>query len=127
MNRAFTSLLVDSVGQSARFYESLLGMTRHFDSDWFVILTHPGISQLEFGLLDRNNEIVPQEGRMAPQGIIQTFVVDDTDAVFETAKSMDAVIVEPPRDMPYGQRRMLLRDPDGTLIDISAPTAPPPA
>jgi hypothetical protein len=31
--------------------------------------------------------------------------------------------VEHARDMPYGQRRMVLRDPDGTFLDISCPIA----
>ena len=42
------------------------------------------------------------------------------------AQMARAESVEPPRDIPYGQRRMLIRSPDGALIDISAPAAPPP-
>ncbi|MEL6965356.1 MAG: VOC family protein, partial [Pseudomonadota bacterium] len=50
-------------------------------------------------------------------------VVSDCDDVHKRAVEMSAEVVEPPTDMPYGQRRMLVRDPDGTLIDVSAPTA----
>ena len=50
-----------------------------------------------------------------------TFVVDDCDAIYEKAQAANAVIVEPPREMPYGQRRMVLRDPAGTFVDISSP------
>jgi uncharacterized glyoxalase superfamily protein PhnB len=39
------------------------------------------------------------------------------------ALAAKASIIEPPTDMPYGQRRMPVRDPDGTVLDISAPTA----
>ncbi|MCZ4279232.1 hypothetical protein O4H49_00490 [Kiloniella laminariae] len=52
-----------------------------------------------------------------------TFVVLDCDALYQQALRMHAEIVEKPTDMPYGQRRMLVRDPDGTVLDISAPTA----
>lgn len=120
MQRCFTNILSNSVDISATFYEAILGMKRHFDSDWFVILTHEDIAGLELGILQRENEIVPSSIREAPCGFIVTFVVSSCDTVFEQASRLNAHIIEPPRDMPYGQRRMLLRDPDGTVLDISS-------
>jgi uncharacterized glyoxalase superfamily protein PhnB len=46
------------------------------------------------------------------------FQVDDVDALHEEAKSLDADIVMPPSDMPWGNRSMLLRDPDGNVVNI---------
>ena len=123
MNRAFTNILSSNVNKAANFYQELLGMTRHFDSDWFVVLTHANIEGLEFGILSNESEIVPEIVRTSPQGVMVTFVVEDVAPIFEKAKSMNADIIEPPTDMPYGQCRMLLRDADGTVLDISAPTA----
>ena len=123
MQRAFVNILSENVAVSAKFYEELLGMTRHFDSDWFVILTHPDIDGLEYGILQRDHQIVPEAVRCMPAGVIMTFVVLDCDALYQQALRMHAEIVEKPTDMPYGQRRMLVRDPDGTVLDISAPTA----
>mgnify|MGYP001160011817 FL=1 len=121
MTRSFTNVLSDTPDRTATFYEELLGMTRHFDSDWFVILTHPGVSGLEFGILQRDHDVVPQAIRSAPAGVILTFVVDDLAPVVETAQRLDAEIVDGPTRMPYGQMRLLLRDPDGTVIDVSCP------
>lgn len=126
MNRAFTNILAADVGEAARFYERLLGMTRRFDSDWFVMLGDPDREATELGIMDREGEVVPEGVRARPQGVMLTFVVDDVEAVFERARAMDAAVLEPPTDMSYGQRRMLLRDPDGTVVDVSAPTAPRP-
>lgn len=123
MQRCFTNVLSSDVAATASFYEHLLGMTRHFDSDWFVILTHPDIDGLEFGILQRDHAIVPPDVRAAPAGVIVTFVVADCDEVHRRAVAAGATVIEPPADMPYGQRRMLLRDPDGTVLDVSAPTA----
>ncbi|MEO1160669.1 MAG: VOC family protein [Pseudomonadota bacterium] len=123
MQRSFTNVLSGDVNKTAAFYENLLGMTRHFDSDWFVILTHEDIAGLEFGILQRDHAIVPADIRAVPAGIIVTFVVTDCDEVYRKAVAAKASIIEPPADMPYGQRRMLLRDPDGTVLDVSAPTA----
>ena len=124
MQRSFTNVLSGDVQKTSAFYENLLGMTRHFDSDWFVILTHEGIEGLEFGILQRDHAIVPPDIRAAPAGIIITFVVTDCDEVYRRAVAAKASVVEPPTDMAYGQRWMLLRDPDGTVLDVSAPTAP---
>ena len=124
MQRAMTNILSSDIGASARFYRRLLGMADHYTSDWFIILTHPDMPGLEFGILQADHEIVPEAVRAKPSGVMLTFVVEDCDAVFSTARTMDADIVEEPRDLFYGQRRLLLRDPDGTLIDISAPIPP---
>ena len=124
MQRSFTSVLSGDVQKSSAFYENLLGMTRHFESDWFVILTHKDIDGLEFGILQRDHAIVPSDIRAAPAGVIVTFVVTDCDEVYRKAVAAKASIIEEPTDMPYGQRRMLLRDPDGTVLDVSAATAP---
>ncbi len=124
MKRSFTNILSNDIEKTAGFYEKLLGMTRHFDSDWFVILTHPGIPGLEFGILQKDHETVPEAARTAAGGTIITFVVDDCDKVHGIAKELNADIIAEPTDMPYGQRRLLVRDPDGTIVDVSAPTAP---
>lgn len=122
MNRAFTNLLVENVAASARFYEALLGMTRHGDFGWFVILTHPDMPGFELGLLDRTHGTVPAEIAAAPRGVVLTFVVDDVAAVHARAAEIGAEILQPPTDLPYGQRRLLLSDPDGTPVDVSSPT-----
>ena len=90
MNRAFTNILSSNVNKAANFYQELLGMTRHFDSDWFVVLTHANIEGLEFGILSNESEIVPEIVRASPQGVMVTFVVEDVAPIFEKAKSMNA-------------------------------------
>lgn len=122
MDRAFTNILSADVDKAAKFYQNLLGMLRHYDSDWFVVLTHPNMDNFEFSILDINNDIVPNEARGKPQGIMLTFVVKDVFSIHKKAKSMQIEILEEPTNMPYGQCRMLLKDIDGTILDISSPT-----
>ncbi len=123
VQRSFTNVLSGDVQKSSAFYENLLGMTRHFESDWFVILTHKDIDGLEYGILQRDHAIVPPDVQATPAGVIITFVVADCDEVYHKAVAAGASVIEEPTDMPYGQRRMLLHDPDGTVVDVSAPTA----
>jgi predicted enzyme related to lactoylglutathione lyase len=122
MQRSFVNVLSNNVGNAAKFYEDLLGMKRHFDSNWFVILTHSDVAGLEFGILQRDHDVVPEVARTDSGGVIMTFVMEDCDVIHAKAKAMGADVVSVPTDMPYGQRRMLVRELDGTMLDISAPT-----
>ena len=123
MDRLFTSVLADDVEATAGFYVSLFGMQKHFESDWFVILVHADKPGIEFGVLASDSDVVPVSERTAPAGMMVTFVVDDCDAHFATATALGAAVVEPPTVMPYGQKRALVRDPAGTLLDISSPVS----
>lgn len=123
MKRSSANILCEDPAKAAAFYERLLGMTRRFDFGWFVLLTHADMADLEFGLLDRGHETVPRDLATAPAGVIVSFVVADVEPYFEDARAVGADIVQEPTDLFYGQRRMLLRDPEGTVVDISSPTA----
>ncbi|MEM8824350.1 MAG: VOC family protein [Pseudomonadota bacterium] len=123
MERAFSNILTDSVEQTAQFYEGLLGMKRAGDFGWFVVLAHDDMPGFELGILDNNHETVPDELVKAPGGSILTFVVSDLHSIVARARSMRADIIQGPTDLPYGQRRLMLRDPAGSAVDISSPTA----
>ena len=53
--------------------------------------------------------------------------VDDADAAYERAVAAGAETVEEPLDTPYGDRRAMVRDPFGNLLQIAHPSdgAPP--
>ncbi|MEO1551806.1 MAG: VOC family protein [Pseudomonadota bacterium] len=125
-DRAFTNVLCTDLPKSVAFYTALLGLTEHFTSDWFVILTDPDRPGFELGLLTQTSPITPAQALGPAQGVLLTFVVADCDQAHRKATELGADVLEPPQDMFYGQRRMILRDPDGVLLDISAPTAPAP-
>jgi PhnB protein len=124
--RAFVSVFSESLPETRDFYVELFGWRVGFDSDWFVHLQAPENAALELGILRRDHEIVPEAFRSAPAGTMITIVVLDVDALHEIAVERGLAIVEPPRDLFYGQRRMLLRDPSGTLVDVSSECAPSP-
>ena len=120
VDRLLTNIATADVGRSKEFYIRLLAMHVHFDSDWFVILKPSATSPLELGLVDRDHEVVPARGNGPATGTYLTFVVDDALATLEIARDMAAEIIEGPTDMFYGQRRILVRDPDGVVLDISS-------
>jgi len=119
INRLMINICSDDLSASKDFYIKLFDFKIQFDSDWFVHLMSND-KPFELGIIDRKNQIVPDRYQNLPQGFYLTFVVDNADETYELAQKENLEIVEKPADTFYGQRRLLLRDPNGTLVDVSS-------
>ncbi|TDR81903.1 VOC family protein [Paludibacterium purpuratum] len=54
----------------------------------------------------------------ANRSAILEFETENVDAVFERMKASGGNIVQEPTAMPWGNRSLLLRDPDGNLVNL---------
>jgi catechol 2,3-dioxygenase-like lactoylglutathione lyase family enzyme len=126
VSRNFFCVFSDDLRVSKDWYVNLLEYVVDFDSEWFVHLQSPNNDMVELGIMLRHNELIPEAARTKAGGGMLTVVVDDVDASYRRAMTAGATIVEPPRDLFYGQRRMLVKDPNGMLVDISSPCDPDP-
>jgi PhnB protein len=126
VRRAFLTKTSGDLASARDWYVDLLDLRVEFDSDWFVHLQDPDDAGLELGILDRDHDIAPEPSIGTPSGGYLTVVVDDVDEVHRRASAAGVQVLEPPRDLFYGQRRMLVRDPDGWVVDISSECAPDP-
>ena len=115
-----TNICSENLPESRNFYIKLFNFKVNYDSDWFIHLVSED-NQLELGIIDSKSELIPREFQSNPTGFYITFVVDNTDEIYEMAKAEQFKIINQPSDMPYGQRRLLLEDPNGTLVDVSSP------
>ncbi|TPN84686.1 VOC family protein [Aquimarina algicola] len=120
ITRMLTNICSNDLIKSKDFYTKLFDFEVGYDSDWFIHLVSKD-KKIELGIIDQTNEIVPKDFQNPPQGFYITFVVDNVDEVFEIATSENFDIVREPEDTFYGQRRLLLKDPNGALVDISSP------
>jgi catechol 2,3-dioxygenase-like lactoylglutathione lyase family enzyme len=120
-SRILTNICSDRLAESRDFYVTLLGFDVSYDSDWYVQLRSPSNKELEFGIILRSHSLVPHEYQTAPSGMYVTFVVPEVDLVYEKAVAMGLRIVQEIRNEFYGQRRFLIVDPNGCLIDICSP------
>lgn len=119
INRMMTNICSSDLVKSKVFYVKLFDFEVVYDSDWFIHLVSKN-KKMELGIIDSNNDLVPSEFRTSPNGFYITFVVDSADEIFDLAKAEQVEVLQEPTDTSYGQRRMLLKDPDGALIDVSS-------
>lgn len=120
LDRLLTNICSDKLEESKAFYTQLFDFTIDFDSDWFIHLISKD-KQLELGIIKRDNSIVPQAAQVNPQGFYITFVVENADEVYDIAKAQSFEVITAPEDTFYGQRRLLLKDPNGVVVDVSSP------
>lgn len=115
-----TNICSEKLPESRYFYTTLFYFNVNYDSNWFIHLVSKDM-QLELEIIDSKNDMIPKEFQSKPKGFYITFVVENTDEVHEIAKAEQFKIINKPSDMPYGQRRLLLEDPNGILVDVSSP------
>ncbi|NEO84118.1 MAG: hypothetical protein F6J87_07670 [Spirulina sp. SIO3F2] len=119
--RILTNICSDDLPASKQFYVELLGLKVKYDSDWYVQLCTPDKPEVEYGIIQRDHELIPEQYQQAPTGMYITFVVVDVDKTYQKALAMELPILQEPRNEFYGQRRFLTQDPNGCLIDICSP------
>jgi predicted enzyme related to lactoylglutathione lyase len=115
-----TNICSENLPASRDFYTKLFDLNVDYDSDWFVHLISRD-KKLELGIISQTSEIVPPEFQNKPQGFYITFVVENVDEVFSMATKEGLEVLSAPENTFYGQRRLLLKDPSGTLVDVSSP------
>jgi predicted enzyme related to lactoylglutathione lyase len=120
---ASTRIITADVDRLVRFYEAVTGLaaTRHTD-DFAELRT--GGATLAIGstrtLAMFGGDAVAEAA--ANRSAIVEFRVADVDAEHtRLAPILGVALVQPPTTMPWGNRSLLLRDPDGTLVNLFAP------
>jgi PhnB protein len=82
-----------------------------------------GPAQLQIG---DSNVMVSESGpRPATEAFLYLYV-RDADAAYHRAIAAGAASLEPPDDMPYGDRRAMIRDPGGNVWQIATFRKPSP-
>ncbi|WP_045748557.1 VOC family protein [Actinoplanes rectilineatus] len=121
----FVSIRVISadVAGLAAFYAKVLGTPAQFANPEFAeVRTARGA--IAIGSPRTVAMIAP--GAVEPgtnRSVIVEFLVDDVNAVFAGVRDTVEVVAEP-TTMPWGNRSLLVRDPDGNLVNFFTPVSP---
>ncbi|PRY13535.1 VOC family protein [Kineococcus rhizosphaerae] len=121
---ASVRLITDDLPRSVRFYEVLTGTTAQYLTDDFVELVTPSatFALTSPGRVAFITDRAPRAG--ANDSAIVEFLVTDAAALLDTLRAEvgdDFSVVQAPAVMPWGNLSVLIRDPEGNLINLYTP------
>ena len=123
MNFVSTRLITADVSRLVAFYEQVTGVAAVWANELFAEIPTP-VGTLAIG----SDKTVPLFGAgsaepAANRSAIIEFIVDDVDAEYERLRGSVGEVVTEPTTMPWGNRALLFRDPDGNLVNLFTPVA----
>ena len=116
-------LITDNVRRLVDFYENLLGVAASWSNDDFaeVVTSH---GTLAIGSTRTVGIFAPGAARPADNhSAIIDFLVDDVDAEFARLAPTGVDVVTEPTTTPWGNRSLVLRDPDDNLVNLFTPAS----
>jgi predicted enzyme related to lactoylglutathione lyase len=121
VNFLSTRIVTADVGRLVEFYEFVTGIAAVWGGELFAEIPTP-VGTLAIGSVDT----VPLFGAGsaepgANRSAILEFIVDDVDAEYERLRGRIHDVVTEPTTMPWGNRALLFRDPDGNLVNLFTP------
>jgi len=121
MNFASVRLITDDMERLVQFYEKVMGVSAERPAPVFAELVLPSCT-LAIG----HSQTVPLFGVDSAvagdnRSVILEFRVHNVDAEYERLKPLVDEWVKEPTTMPWGNRAVLFRDPDGNLINLFQP------
>ncbi len=118
-------IITADIRRLVQFYETVTGVDAMWATDEFAELRWPAFtlaigSTATLALFGGN---VAQAA--ANRSVIVEFLVDDVDTDYARilAAAPVVTVAQPPTTMPWGNRSLLLRDPDGNLVNLFTPPA----
>lgn len=117
----YALITVPDLASAKHFYTNILGFSVGFEAAWFLWLTQPltngAAMSLAFMTPDHPSR-PPGPEAFDGRGMILTLQTTDAACAFAEAKASNAEIAHPLTVEPWGQKRFMLRDPNGILIDV---------
>jgi predicted enzyme related to lactoylglutathione lyase len=116
-----TRIITADVNRLVSFYEMVTGVAAIWGNELFAEIPTP-VGTLAIG----SEKTVPLFGQgsaepAANRSSIIEFIVDDVDAEYRRlGRQLDEVVTEP-TTMPWGNRALIFRDPDGNLVNLFTP------
>ncbi|MFZ0230041.1 MAG: VOC family protein [Mycobacterium sp.] len=116
-----TRIITADVQRLVDFYELVTQVSAVWGNELFAEIPTP-VGTVAIG----SDKTVPLFGAgsaepAANRSAIVEFIVDDVDAEYERLRERVLDVVTKPTTMPWGNRALLFRDPDGNLVNLFTP------
>ncbi|MFC4117107.1 VOC family protein [Nonomuraea zeae] len=124
MNFVSIRIITGDVARLVDFYERATGVRASWSGEDFAEL-RTASATLAIASTRTVPLFAPGSARPADnRSVILEFLVDDVDAVHRSLTGFVADFVNEPATMPWGNRSLLFRDPDGNLVNFFTPVTP---
>ena len=117
-------IITGDVARLAGFYERATGVQADWSNEDFAEL-RTGSATLAIASTRTVPLFAPGAARPADNStVIIEFLVEDVDGVHQNLAGFVEDFVTEPTTMPWGNRSLLFRDPDGNLVNFFTPVTP---
>jgi predicted enzyme related to lactoylglutathione lyase len=117
-------IITGDVARLVGFYERATGVPASWSNENFAEL-RTASATLAIAGTRTVPVFAPGSARPADNhSVIVEFLVDDVDRVHRNLTDFVADFVNEPTTMPWGNRSLLFRDPDGNLVNFFTPVTP---
>jgi catechol 2,3-dioxygenase-like lactoylglutathione lyase family enzyme len=121
VNLVSIRMITDDLERVVQFYEQVTGVAAVRHTPVFAELIMPTFT-LAIGHTQTTQLFGEDSARPADNhSVIVEFLVDDVDSEYERLKPLVTEWVQQPTTMPWGNRSILFRDPDGNLVNFFTP------
>ncbi|MDH0866537.1 VOC family protein [Mitsuaria sp. GD03876] len=122
MNFISVRIITADIRRLVAFYEHALGVQASWLNEEFAELQAAGAtlaigSTRTLGFFSTGDLAQPAANR----SVFLEFMVEDVDRHFEQLRPEATALVQAPTTMPWGNRSLLIRDPDGNLVNFFSP------
>ncbi|MEU5563015.1 VOC family protein [Micromonospora musae] len=124
MNLVSIRIITGDIARLVDFYERVTGVQADWATEDFAEL-RTASGTLAIGSTRTVPLFAPGSARPADNhSVIIEFLVDDVDRVHQNLAGFVEDFVNEPITLPWGNRSLLFRDPDGNLVNFFTPVTP---
>jgi lactoylglutathione lyase len=119
---ALVNLYTRDIEAGVRFYRDLFGFVETFRTPTEGVPEHVelrlGGFTVGLGTVEAAKRVHGVDAEPGRPSMVLVIWTDDVDVDFERLVAAGVPVLQPPHDTGNGNRNALLRDPDGTLVEI---------
>jgi uncharacterized glyoxalase superfamily protein PhnB len=123
MNLVSMRIITNDIKRLVGFYETISGLTATWYTEDFAELATPACT---LAIASQRTMILFGAGAAHAadnHSAILEFRVEDVDKEYDRLKEVIREFVQEPKTQPWGNRSLMFRDPDGTLINFFTPVS----
>jgi uncharacterized glyoxalase superfamily protein PhnB len=123
MNLVSMRVITNDIKRLVGFYETITGLAATWYTEDFAELATPACT---LAIASERTMVLFGAGAAHSadnHSAILEFRVEDVDKEYDRLKEVISAFVQEPKTQPWGNRSLMFRDPDGTLINFFTPVS----